>query len=259
MGRASVLGLERAVCRSCPFSPESVPELIPEALFSIGDGLDPLRVTVAVLSVAAAVAYFGFLQLGTSPVRTGAKTVVFSVLAILPLLYLPAYPDKTVALFLLAAALVLSALGDFFLALEERGKFFVLGLGSFLLAHVVYVIGFLPFLGVPSMEALVAMAACGVAATTLVIRLWPRLGSMRVPVLAYFAVIMVMVFCALSVPGASLALGLGAIIFALSDSLIAVRKFMRPFAGVNEAIWLTYIVAQFLITVAMLALVLPVA
>jgi hypothetical protein len=31
---------------------------------------------------------------------------------------------------------------------------------------------------------------------------------------------------------------------------------MRPFAGVNEAIWLTYIVAQFMITGAMLSLVL---
>ena len=256
MGRASVLGLVRAVCRSCPFSPERVPELIPDALFSIGDGLDPLRVAVAAVSLAASVAYFGFLQLGMSPVRTGAKTVVFAVLAILPLLYLPGHPERQLALFLLAAALVLSALGDFFLALEEQGKFFVLGLGSFLFAHVVYVIGFIPYLGAPSMEALVAMAACGGAATTLVFRLWPRLGSMRVPVLAYFAVIMVMVFCALSMPHASVALGLGAVTFALSDSLIAVRKFMRPFAGVNEAIWLTYIVAQFLITGAMLSLVL---
>jgi len=256
MGRASVLGLVRAVCRSCPFSPERVPELIPDALFSIGDGLDPLRIAVAAVSLAASVAYFGFLQLGRSPLRTGAKTVVFAVLAILPLLYLPGHPERQLALFLLAAALVLSALGDFFLALEEQGKFFVLGLGSFLLAHVVYVIGFIPYLGAPSMEALVAMAACGGAATTLVFRLWPRLGSMRVPVLAYFAVIMVMVFCALSMPQASVALGLGAVIFALSDSLIAVRKFMRPFAGVNEAIWLTYIVAQFMITGAMLSLVL---
>jgi uncharacterized membrane protein YhhN len=233
-----------------------VPELIPDALFSIGDGLDALRLLIAALSVAASVAYFGFLQLETSLARTSAKTVVFAVLAILPLLYLPSFPDKSLALILLAAALFLSALGDFFLALEEQGKFFVLGLGSFLLAHVVYVIGFIPYLGAPSMEALVAMAACGGAATTLVIRLWPKLGSMRMPVLAYFAVIMVMVVCALSVPQASVALGLGAVTFALSDSLIAVRKFMRPFAGVNEAIWVTYIIAQFLITGAMLSLVL---
>jgi uncharacterized membrane protein YhhN len=256
MGRASVLGLERAVCRSCPFSPQRVPELIPDALFSIGDGLDALRLLIAALSVAASVAYFGFLQLETSLARTSAKTVVFAVLAILPLLYLPSFPDKSLALILLAAALFLSALGDLFLALEAQGKFFVLGLGSFLLAHVVYVIGFIPYLGAPSMEALVAMAACGGAATTLVIRLWPKLGSMRMPVLAYFAVIMVMVVCALSVPQASVALGLGAVTFALSDSLIAVRKFMRPFAGVNEAIWVTYIIAQFLITGAMLSLVL---
>lgn len=256
MGRASVLGLERAVCRTWPFRPERLPELIPDALFSIGDGLDFIRVAVTALSVAGGVAYFGFLQLETSRLRTAAKTVVFSLLAVLPLLYLPAYPEKSLALVLLAAALALSALGDLFLALEEQRRFFVLGLASFLLAHVVYVIGFVPFLGTPSTAALLAMAACGGAATTLVIRLWPGLGSMRLPVLAYFAVIMVMVFCSLSVPQASLALGLGAVTFALSDSLIAVRKFMRPFAGVNEAIWLTYIVAQYMITGAMLSLVL---
>jgi hypothetical protein len=77
-----------------------VPELIPDALFSIGDGLDPLRVAVAAVSLAASVAYFGFLQLGMSPVRTGAKTVVFAVLAILPLLYLPGHPERQLALFL---------------------------------------------------------------------------------------------------------------------------------------------------------------
>jgi uncharacterized membrane protein YhhN len=95
-----------------------------------------------------------------------------------------------------------------------------------------------------------------VAALSLVARLWPRLGRLRLPVLAYFGIIMVMVGGSLSIPMASVWLPVGAVIFAVSDSLIAVRKFMAPFAFVNELVWGTYVVAQFLITGSMLEILL---
>ena len=230
--------------------------LIPDPAFSVGDGLDGLRVAIVALALAASVAYFGFMQLPRSALRTLAKTACFSILSLLPLTYLLAFPAHLAGLIALSLALVLSAIGDMFLALGEERRVFVAGLSSFLLAHVVYVAGFFPFLDVPSTEALVLQAACVTAALALVARLWPRLGALRLPVLAYFGIIMVMVCGSLSVPEASVWLPVGAIIFAVSDSLIAVRKFGRGFAFANELVWATYVVAQFLITGAMLALLL---
>jgi uncharacterized membrane protein YhhN len=221
-----------------------------------GDGLDALRLVIVGASLAAGLAYFGIMRGPVSVLRTVAKTMAIAVLALLPLTYLGAFPQQVPGLLLLALALGLSALGDMFLALGEARRPFVAGLASFLLAHVVYVVGFLPFVDVPSPAAVAAMAACGGAALVLVLRLWPRLGGLRLPVLAYFVVIMTMVAGSLSVPSAGLALSLGAVIFAVSDSLIAVRKFLAPFRFVNDLVWLTYVVAQFLITGAMLQLLL---
>jgi uncharacterized membrane protein YhhN len=57
-----------------------------------------------------------------------------------------------------------------------------------------------------------------------------------------------MVTVAFSVKETGLVLGLGAALFAFSDSMIAVRKFLQPFRGVNETIWISYVVAQYVMT-----------
>ena len=44
----------------------------------------------------------------------------------------------------------------------------------------------------------------------------------------------------------------GALFFMLSDALIAIEKFKKPFAGVGHAIWSTYYFAQYLICFGML-------
>lgn len=227
-----------------------------DPFFSVGDGLDGVRVGIAALSLSASVAYVGLIQRPRSAVRTLAKTVCFSFLSFLPLTYLTVFPDQIAGLIALSLALVLSAIGDMFLALGDERKFFVAGLSAFLLAHVVYIVGFVPFIDIPSLERVMPMVVCAAAALSLVARLWPHLGRLRLPVLAYFGVIMVMVAGSLSIPMASVWLPLGAVIFALSDSLIAVRKFMAPFAFVNELVWGTYVVAQFLITGSMLEILL---
>ena len=39
---------------------------------------------------------------------------------------------------------------------------------------------------------------------------------------------------------------------AFSDSLIAIRKFMTPFRGIDVSVWATYAVAQYMICLAVL-------
>ncbi len=227
-----------------------------EEILVRADGLDALRVAIAALSLAVSVAYLGLLDGEASPLKTIVKTTAVLILSILPLTYVGTPNAPIVGLLLLAAALGLSALGDFFLALKDEGRFFVPGLVSFLAAHIVYVLAFLPHAGIPSGMALGVFIAALAAAALLLVRIAPNLGSLRLAVFAYFAVIMTMVAAALSIRDASWILGAGAIVFALSDSLIAVRKFAAPFPFVNEAVWITYVAAQFMIAAAFLTLIL---
>lgn len=227
-----------------------------EEILVRADGLDTLRVAIAALSLAVSVAYLGMLDGKASPLRTAVKTAAVLILSILPLTYMGTPNAPVVGLLLLAAALAFSALGDLFLALKDEGRFFVPGLVSFLAAHVVYLLAFLPHAGIPSGIALGTFGIALVAAGLLLANIAPKLGRLRLPVFAYFTVIMTMVAAALSIREASWILGAGAIVFALSDSFIAVRKFAAPFPFVNEAVWITYIAAQFMIVAGFLTLIL---
>ena len=228
-----------------------------EMLFARGDGLDLLRLIIAAASLIAAVVYLPFVGSPPSARRTVLKTASIAVLTILPLTYLGVVGAYTGALVVLAIALGLSALGDFLLALEDQSRFFVMGLASFLAAHIAYLAAFLPRVSEPSWAGIAAIAASLTAAGILLSVVSSKLGKLRLPVFAYFAVIMAMVAAAFSIAEAPWFLGVGAAIFALSDSLIAVRKFAAPFRGIHEAVWVTYIAAQFMIVAGLLALLIP--
>ena len=227
-----------------------------EQLFDRQDGWDAARLALGGASLAFALVYLRYVAGAASRARTALKTLTVAVLALLPLTYAGS-GASIVALGGLTLALVLSALGDFFLALKDQQRFFVPGLASFLAAHVAYVVDFIPLAAMPGVASLAIIALTVASAGVFLVRIAPNLGKLKLPVFAYFAVIMTMVATALSIREASWMLGAGAILFALSDSLIAVRKFMRPFPGVNEAVWITYCAAQFMIAAALLALVVP--
>lgn len=226
-----------------------------EAIFFRADGLDALRTAIAGASALSAVVYLPVLSGAPSLLRTTIKTFTIGILTLLPLTYLGQGQDAM--MMGLALALALSALGDFFLALENQQRFFVPGLASFLAAHVAYLAIFLPHAAMPEGTALAIIVLSIAAAGTFIATLAPKLGKLKLPVFAYFAVIMAMVAAAWSIREASWLLGVGALVFALSDSLIAVRKFRAPFPGINQAVWVTYVAAQFMIALALLALLLP--
>lgn len=224
-----------------------------DRIFATGDGLDGLRLAIAAMSVLVSVVYLRFAGQPPSPLRAYLKTSAFGVLALLPLSFLSASTGPTTGLVSLAGALFLSALGDWFLAATDQRRYFVPGLVSFLLAHVVFVITFLPLASAPGAAELGVMGFTFGASGLLIWRLMPRLGSFRVPVIAYFLVINLMICVAVS--SASMAgwvLGAGAILFAFSDSLIAIRKFLTPFRGIDVSVWATYAVAQYMICLAVL-------
>lgn len=141
---------------------------------------------------------------------------------------------------LLVAALALSSAGDFFLA-HDGEKPFLAGLGSFLLAHVVYIVlfrqvgmTFAVFAAEPG-RLVAAIAVVGFC-LAMVVWLWGHLGDMRIAVAAYTATIAAMVVSALALDGRPTAI-LGAFAFAASDSCLAAITF-RLKQGRLATLWL---------------------
>ena len=159
---------------------------------------------------------------------------------------------------LLLAALVFSLGGDVFLMLPGDQPLwglptFILGLGSFLVAHLFYIVLFRqgqPWF--PSKRALLVVLGVGAAMYAIV---WGGLGNdtvLKIAVAAYVTVISLMTAQAI---GRAVTLGdsasrwvaVGACVFMVSDSLIAINKFVTPVALSSLWILVTYYCAQMLI------------
>ena len=84
----------------------------------------------------------------------------------------------------------------------------------------------------------------------LITLLYPDLGDMRIPVLVYGIVISFMLLLALHMSYISNKIAgrrimTGAILFVISDSLLAVNRFSQAFSGAGIMIMLTYGLAQY--------------
>jgi uncharacterized membrane protein YhhN len=145
-------------------------------------------------------------------------------------------------------ALVLSLAGDVFLMLPRN--LFVAGLASFLLGHVAYVAGF--GLG-EAWPWIAGVAVVAVAVGAPILRALLARGDKELvgPVVAYMAVISVMVACAIGTADA-VAIA-GAVLFMASDSLIAWNRFVRPLAWAPVTIMVTYHLAQAGLVLSLLA------
>jgi sterol desaturase/sphingolipid hydroxylase (fatty acid hydroxylase superfamily)/uncharacterized membrane protein YhhN len=151
---------------------------------------------------------------------------------------------------LLVGALVFSLGGDVFLMLP--GNYFIPGLGSFLVAHLFYIVLLRQGQGwFPSRKALLCVLGFGAVMYGV---LWSSLGDpvLKVAVAAYVSVIALMAAQAI---GRAVVLGdaaarwvaVGACVFMASDSLIAINKFLTPVPLSPLWILFTYYAAQMLI------------
>lgn len=219
---------------------------------TFADGLDGARWTIALLSLLSSLGYLALVDRAPSMLRTGLKTAAIGLLVILPFLGLHLEGAAPGALIALAAALLLSSLGDYFLSLADEDRNFPRGLVSFLVAHVFYLIVLLPRAEAPAGVHLAGVVTIVALAGATVLWLWPRLGSLRLPVLVYLTVISAMAIAAFSVPLPWL--GIGALLFVFSDAVIAVDKFRQPVPLRGPIIWITYYAGQALIALSLLAL-----
>jgi uncharacterized membrane protein YhhN len=148
-------------------------------------------------------------------------------------------------------ALGWSLAGDVFLMLP--GDRFVAGLGSFLFAHVSYVVGFAQddFSQGALLVGVLIAGAIGAAIGSRVlvaVRRGPT-PQLSAPVAVYMVVISAMVATALATGDPVAAAG--ALVFELSDSLIAWNRFVRPLRWAPVAIMVTYHVGQSLLVLSL--------
>jgi alkenylglycerophosphocholine hydrolase len=154
----------------------------------------------------------------------------------------------------IATGLLVSAIGDVLLELPGR---FLPGLVAFLLAHVAYTTAFLADERRRRLGRAVPFAVWLVA-----VFLWLRdgLGDMALPVVVYMLAIGAMMWRAAARvdrgdsarPGAWAAL-VGAVLFGLSDTLIAIDRFRAPLPGARYAIIVLYWAGQAGIAASVLA------
>ena len=138
---------------------------------------------------------------------------------------------------LILVALCFSWLGDVLLIPNERPKLFLAGIASFLLAHVVFGLAFwvhgvelLPLAGFGILGAGGAILALG--------WLRPHLsGLFRFAVPVYVVIIMAMVSLGFSaaLAGGAVSIGLGALLFSISDVAVARDRFVT--ASFRNALW----------------------
>lgn len=152
---------------------------------------------------------------------------------------------------LILAGLVFSLLGD--IALMFPDKWFQAGLAAFLAAQVLYILAFKPQPGHPvSPLTFLPFVLYGLLMYFL---LAPHLGPLKVPVFVYIAAITLMAgFAAaryVDRGGTKPLLAFaGAILFLISDSVLAYDRFAKKIPGARALVLGTYFPAQLLIALS---------
>jgi uncharacterized membrane protein YhhN len=211
--------------------------------------MDGLTTLVLALTAVVAVADWLAVAAGRRAIEYVAKPLtIIGLIAVAVLLD----PTDGVARTLFVVALVLSLVGDVALMLPNRQRLFPVGLGAFLVAHLVYIPG-LWLLGVNGngllvgfVVVLVSVAVVGRRVVTAVRRNQPALA---VPVAVYLTVISAMV---VSAWGTWLPLAiLGALTFYASDAILADNEFVTRRSWAGPAVMVTYHLGQALLVLSL--------
>jgi uncharacterized membrane protein YhhN len=149
----------------------------------------------------------------------------------------------------LMPALLLSALGDFLLAIPWWSMSFGLGLAAFLLAHLCFLAALVPLVE-PTRVRLAGVALMCLVSVSLLAWFWPHLArdKLTIPVTAYIIVLTAMVCIALLAELPTIWTAVGAVCFAVSDTMIGIGRFILYNDALAVPIWWLYAAAQILIT-----------
>lgn len=156
-------------------------------------------------------------------------------------------------------AILFSLVGDVALIFESiNPRYFMGGLLAFMIAHIAYIMAYRKHRYEPQEEGVQGIQKIRfafpiiLAGSGLVVILYPTLGALRLPVIVYAFVLVLMVLNALFRYGRTSARSFwmvfgGAILFMISDSILALDKFLTPISHAGIMIMVSYATAQFLL------------
>ena len=182
----------------------------------------PSTIVLVAVTALAAMALVFFLRIDSLSLAAGAK-VIASTGFLATAISVGALQHRYGRI--LFIGLLLSFAGDMMLISVSQG-IFLLGLGSFLLAHLAYITAFAT-LGLSRKWAMVSAVPVLLSAATATLWLTPYLAPYLImPVHAYIGVISLMVIAAFSCKGAgaSTLVVAGALLFFVSDLSVAAQR-----------------------------------
>lgn len=145
----------------------------------------------------------------------------------------------------IVAGLLFSFGGDIALMFKSK-RAFMFGLILFLIAHIVYAIAFTVFSGFVKSDFISAMVLLFLAIIVF-IYLYPGLNKLKIPVLFYILIISFMMNRAISTFYGEffnytqvMLISIGAGLFYMSDLILAVNKFRKPFKAHRISLFFYY-------------------
>ena len=191
-------------------------------------------------------AAFAIIFIAALPFQPYAGNFVIKAIPAISLAVLALITVRGITGRLLFVSLLLCAAGDVALELEA-GKYFIVGLGLFLIAQIMFIVTFSrDFKMQKSRIPIIVILA--IYALAIAFILTPSLREMAIPVYCYLVVITLMgIFAALRAARNKFTL-YGAVSFIVSDSILAINKFMMPVPAADYLVMITYYLAIVLIT-----------
>ena len=164
----------------------------------------------------------------------------------------------------LLLALTFSWIGDIILLFANKSEmYFILGLVSFLIAHILFILLFIKQKSEGNYSKnwsfwfgfITVLVYLG----SMLSLLFPKLGDLKIPVSVYAFIISLMLIMAIKgyfswQKPMNILILIGALFFVISDSFLAINKFYNPILSANFIIMFTYIIAQYCITAGVLKL-----
>ena len=211
--------------------------------------------THTTLYFATGIAFIALETIGIAWISIAVKSLIIPLLIWLYLRFIRGHWNRFHSLILVA--LVFSWIRDITLQLTQfQESFFLVGLGSFLVTQLIYMIAFFntPGKNILFFKKIYLLIPVVIFGWGILWLLSDGLGDMKLPITVYTVVILSMLLAAINrekkVNRHSFLLVLaGAILFVLSYSMIAINKFTQPFELARIAIMSSYITAQYLIAI----------
>lgn len=189
------------------------------------------------------------------PVHYFSKPLILTALIVFFVFEGKALSNRVKSLML--TALLFSLLGDILLMFVDLSPYyFIGGLLAFLCAHITYVILFLGKRNKQSKPNGYIIILL-IYASSLFYLLYHHLGDMLIPVVVYVFAILLMAITAALRKGLVSKISytfvlIGALLFVISDSVLAINKFHTAFNASGIIIMLTYALAQYCIVMGVL-------